>query len=683
MLDKFRETAITWDKANRKVYEPLRVSAGDNKGRKLTVQLVNDGVVEDLTGASLSLFWETRDKTNKGLDAFTSVDATKGEFEIYYTTGMLSNEGTLNANLVLVDTSGRVVSEPFKITVFKGIDDEAIQSSDSFTALTEALIDIGDLEQNYAPRLSTLEQNDVSLSQQLQQTSLKKVGDGVLATLSDMGQDVKEAMTGGSVAVVGKDTVIEENVVDRQITPRKMTIFTPSDDNLINPQNFIDGYINNIGEVVLGGASRVNKDIRPLKPNTTYRLESRVPISGSTIYLAFYKADGTISRQRYGPISSVSSSTIHTFTTISNEVGYRISCLAGQEHDLYMHEGAESRPYAEPLIISDRFLKTNEPYEEVTNEAQSDFVALLQKHNQSNKTLKAKMMGDRRFVVYQPIANGKHVAHTFTKDNNDDFIVYDSAIIGNIVGDTFNTEQYMIAGSNKEVAILAKPKGSTQAVQWFPEHNLTGTAFAIKQSILFDGVEKVAEISPGEMIDVSTVNLTQEMNLIFPGATSPIGKLILETSVTANGVTYNGHIEWLTNVSIDRGYVAMLPTIVPPVDTLRTSLGNDYSATLSIGETNLLEKDGATSFAFVNKNGTTPNTSYVLAQTINNPSKTLRKGKPGRKEPNTMWLEHRSASIQKLYPQIYNLHEAISGEVLEFSATIYVGIMNQAGKLLF
>lgn len=199
MLDKFRETAITWDKASRKVYESLRVSAGDNKGRKLSVQVVNDGVIEDLSGASLSLFWETRDKAHKGLDAFTAVDATKGEFEIYYTTGMLSNEGTLNANLVLVDTSGRIVSEPFTITVFKGIDDDAIQSSDSFTTLTQALIDVSNLEQNYAPRLSTLEQNDVSLSQQLQQNAsfhasrfIGKLDSGVPATVVFLGDSTTE-----------------------------------------------------------------------------------------------------------------------------------------------------------------------------------------------------------------------------------------------------------------------------------------------------------------------------------------------------------------------------------------------------------------------------------------------------------------------------------------------------------
>ena len=183
MLNEFRETAITWDKANRKIYESLRVSAGDNKGRKLSVQLVNDGVIEDLSGANLSLFWETRDKAHKGLDAFTAVDDTKGEFEIYYTTGMLSNEGTLNANLVLVDASGRVVSEPFKITVFKGIDDDAIQSSDSFTALTEALVTVSQYDgrivsnanainglQNNKLDKTTFEQNKLSVEQQLQQS---------------------------------------------------------------------------------------------------------------------------------------------------------------------------------------------------------------------------------------------------------------------------------------------------------------------------------------------------------------------------------------------------------------------------------------------------------------------------------------------------------------------------------
>lgn len=44
-------------------------------------------------------------------------------------------------------------------------------------------------------------------------------------SMSNMGQDIKEAMTGGSVAVVGKDMVLEENIVDYQITKRKTSFY--------------------------------------------------------------------------------------------------------------------------------------------------------------------------------------------------------------------------------------------------------------------------------------------------------------------------------------------------------------------------------------------------------------------------------------------------------------------------
>ena len=41
-------------------------------------------------------------------------------------------------------------------------------------------------------------------------------------SMANMGQDVKEAMTGGSVAVVGENTILNENIVDRQIRMEKL-----------------------------------------------------------------------------------------------------------------------------------------------------------------------------------------------------------------------------------------------------------------------------------------------------------------------------------------------------------------------------------------------------------------------------------------------------------------------------
>lgn len=156
MLDEFRSTSITWDKATRRIYSPITANASDSNGRKLNIQVVNSGQVENLTGATLHLYWETKDKAHDGLDAFTASDISKGEFELFYTTGMLSNVGELNATLVLVDSTGKVVSDWFKITVTRGINEGAIESENSFSSLTKALIDISNLEQNYAPRLNTL-----------------------------------------------------------------------------------------------------------------------------------------------------------------------------------------------------------------------------------------------------------------------------------------------------------------------------------------------------------------------------------------------------------------------------------------------------------------------------------------------------------------------------------------------
>ena len=41
-------------------------------------------------------------------------------------------------------------------------------------------------------------------------------------SLKNMGQDIKEAMTGGSVAVVGKNAILSENIVDKQVTLEKL-----------------------------------------------------------------------------------------------------------------------------------------------------------------------------------------------------------------------------------------------------------------------------------------------------------------------------------------------------------------------------------------------------------------------------------------------------------------------------
>ena len=185
VLENFlRDVDILWDRVGKSLHERPDALVG----RKMRVQVVNASIVEDLTGYALNLGWKSMsDETKFGLDGFTIIDATKGIFEIEYTSGMLSNYGSLRGTLQLVPPVGNTVeSNNFGITVKKSaIDSEAIQSETSFTALTMALVSVQNLESTYAPEL-------LSVKQQL----ADKVGGGVKAEPEDLSATTLGLVTG-------------------------------------------------------------------------------------------------------------------------------------------------------------------------------------------------------------------------------------------------------------------------------------------------------------------------------------------------------------------------------------------------------------------------------------------------------------------------------------------------------
>jgi lysophospholipase L1-like esterase len=155
---------IIWDQVGKTFFENPEAKAG----RIMRVQVVNAGVVEDLTGYTLNLGWTSvRDPSKFGLDAFDDVDITKGIFEIDYTSEMLTNIGPLNASLLLVPPGdGRPIeSNNFKLTVKNSaINAEAIQGENSFSTLETALVKVNgwnaridDVEQEFKDRADALD----------------------------------------------------------------------------------------------------------------------------------------------------------------------------------------------------------------------------------------------------------------------------------------------------------------------------------------------------------------------------------------------------------------------------------------------------------------------------------------------------------------------------------------------
>ena len=178
LSDEFYYQPIRIDTINTRVFADLIAKEGDANGRGLLVTLTENGLMKDTTGITLILKWEHTSVGNQGLDNFEAVDPSKGLYKITYPTEML-NRGKVNAFIQILDGGKNAGSRNIEITVDRGVgDDTAIASSDSFSALASALIEvqswndrIDDVEQDFIDRANNLDATYptrlVSVEQQL------------------------------------------------------------------------------------------------------------------------------------------------------------------------------------------------------------------------------------------------------------------------------------------------------------------------------------------------------------------------------------------------------------------------------------------------------------------------------------------------------------------------------------
>ena len=237
-LDNFRTIELIWDKANKSIIKTIKTASSDTTGRYFSVKVLDEGQEVDLTGAKLQLYWEHPNFNTNGTDDFTTID-TKGLFKLTFSDEMLTNVGELTAYLVLTLTDGKITSDGFPIEVIKGADDGVVVPT-----------------------------NGSGLVEQID----GKIDKGNV-TLEDLTQEVKLAMTGGSVAVVGLNSVGTENIKDEAIKREKVDGFEGLNFNLYNSSNHaIEGfYINSSGELVKGFSPSAYAKV-PVNQLTEYTL---------------------------------------------------------------------------------------------------------------------------------------------------------------------------------------------------------------------------------------------------------------------------------------------------------------------------------------------------------------------------------------------------------------------------
>lgn len=212
VLDNFRTIELIWDRANKSIIKTIKTASSDTTGRYLSVKILDGGQEVTLNNAKLQLYWEHPNFNTSGTDDFNTVN-NGGLFKMTFSEEMLTNIGELNAYLVLTLTDGKITSDTFPIKVFKGADDGVVVPTNG-----KGLVD--------------------------QVTN--KIDKGNV-TLSDLTQEVKLAMTGGSVAIVGENAVGTEEIKDGSVTAGK-TNFITYGKNKFNPEATKDGVsLNSLG----------------------------------------------------------------------------------------------------------------------------------------------------------------------------------------------------------------------------------------------------------------------------------------------------------------------------------------------------------------------------------------------------------------------------------------------------
>lgn len=210
----------------------LSVVAGDT-GRRLEVQLLDtNGMVQNTTGLNLRLNAEIAGKATF-TDA-TLMDAATGKYQLDLSNGMFLAPGNWQFQWLITDSAGKKLhSFAFTGNIGKNISEGGSQATNFYLNLEDlkamqedlvnGTIDSSILETNITEKLTDLETQYAPKLTEVTAQLAQKVGDGVLATMNDLGQDVKTTLTGGSVAVVGVGAVNNTNVNSKQITPDKLT----------------------------------------------------------------------------------------------------------------------------------------------------------------------------------------------------------------------------------------------------------------------------------------------------------------------------------------------------------------------------------------------------------------------------------------------------------------------------
>lgn len=137
-LDEYGLHELVWETADDVIGDLLVASPADAQGRGILLTVKEDGAAVDLSDASVYLAWRHREAHVRGTSQFVAVDASEGEFCIFYPSAMACNEGTVYAQIVVSESASAISTRVFAIHVEQVVIG-GTETEDGFTLFIEAI----------------------------------------------------------------------------------------------------------------------------------------------------------------------------------------------------------------------------------------------------------------------------------------------------------------------------------------------------------------------------------------------------------------------------------------------------------------------------------------------------------------------------------------------------------------
>ena len=245
--------------------------------------------------------------------------------------------------------------------------------------------------------------------------------------MSNMGQDIKEAMTGGSVPVVGTNAILTENILDGQVTYAKTSFFKQGknlfDKNATSPNNWFMNQTNGKPEQNQYTGTYCYSDYIKVRPGSTIHTNGYLQ--------AYVEFDAS---KKYIKGTSVTSS--NTTYTVSDNCEYVVVNMNHTDRNILQIEYGDTTTEYEPFGYSIENLDLNVKYKNVESDINDineeintikedldDKESAISNINDVVESLgikKSKNLFNKNSVigpgVYINQTNGKPLSNEYTKD---------------------------------------------------------------------------------------------------------------------------------------------------------------------------------------------------------------------------------------------------------------------------